>query len=835
MNKKMMKCCVTLSLCLGFSLPMAAQVAMHYQKMVQGKDGYQSRFVLKNTSGQPLKNDWTIYFSQLPQAVQNVGTTAVKIWPVNANFFAMAPTEAWTDLQPGDSLVFDASFGFKMYKTSQQPEGWFFVGSDGKPAAVPCTYAPFADSEYQRGVEYKWQRFSGVTDKALSPTDVLPAVKQARMLSGTCMLDKGFRLEADEAVAQEGRLLKEKLEEEARLSYNDKGVRIVLSVDNQLKGMDTAGTITYDGLPSPADEYYELTVGKKTITIKGCTPHAVWDGAMTLLALLRNPVNRASLACMEIKDQPDFAFRSMMLDVGRNFTPQKELKKMVDVLAEYKLDYLHLHLVDDEGWRLEIPGIPELTEVGSRRGYTTDERDCLYPGYDGNFDPEATTVGNGFISRAEYIELIKYAQARHVQIIPEIECPGHSRAAVKSMEARYYKYKDSDPQKAMEYLLTDFADSSDYEAGSAQGYRDNVMNIALPSTQRFLKHVLKEVAAMHREAGVPLPVIHLGGDEVAPGSWKKSPACHAKMRELGFTTTEELSSWFYSNLIKMMDDSLGVKFAGWQEMFSNHPHLNTAYNRSRAFGVNCWNAVAEWNAADLLFNLANQGVPMIVSNVSNTYCDLAYSANPDEPGLIWGGYVDEATPFNLLPYDPYRSQHDNVAGTATYSWKTTPEGAVSLTAEGRRNIIGVQGQLWAETIRGPQWMEYQLFPKALGVLERGWNAHPFWEAVQGEEAGKAYAEALNLWYAKIDKMELPALASRVNIHVTAPGLRYAGGAVEAAMPMTQGKIHYTVDGSEPTAVSPVYNGPVKMSKGTFKARFITNGGQQSAVSAWVVK
>lgn len=835
MNKKTRKRYVAIALCSGLSLPVAAQVAVHYQKISQGPSDYQSRIVLKNTSSQPLEDGWTLYFSLLPQEVLNVSTPALQIRPVNSNFFAMTPTDSWKAVQPGDSVVFNASFGFKLYKTSQQPEGWFFVGRDGRPVAVDCSYGPYPDSEYQRGVDYKWQRFSTVRDVALSATDLVPSVKQARLLKGSCKLDAGFCLEAGSGVTTEGDLLKEKLQEVAHLDYNEKGARIVLRVDDQLKGMEAAGTVTYEGLPSAADEYYELTVDKKTITVKGRTPHAVWDGAMTLLALLRNPANKAALPCMEIKDQPDFAFRSFMLDVGRNFTPAKNVKQLIDVLAEYKLDYLHLHLVDDEGWRLEIPGLPELTEVGSRRGYTLDEHDRLHPGYDGNYDPTAPTVGNGYITRAEYIDLIRYARDRHVQIIPEIECPGHSRAAVKSMEARYYKYKDTDPQKATEYLLTDFADSSDYQRGSAQGYHDNVMNIGMLSTQHFLQHVLTEVVKMHREAGVALPVIHLGGDEVAAGSWKKSPVCQERMKELGFTTTEELSSWFYSNIIRMMDDSLGVKYAGWQEMLSNHPHLNTAYNRSRAFGVNCWNAVAEWNAADLLYNLANQGVPMIVSNVSNAYCDLAYSPCPDEPGLIWGGYVDEATTFNLLPYNPYRSQHDNVAGTAAYPWVSTPAGAKSLTDDGRHYIIGVQGQLWAETIRGPQWVEYQLFPKALGLLERGWNAHPAWEAVEGDEASKAYGDALNLWYAKLGKMEIPALTDRVNVHVTAPGLHYADGAVEANAPMTGGHIHYTIDGSDPTADSPVYASPVKMSKGTFKARFITDKGQQSGISAWVVE
>lgn len=178
---------------------------------------------------------------------------------------------------------------------------------------------------------------------------------------------------------------------------------------------------------------------------------------------------------------------------------------------------------------MEIPGLEELTAVGSRRGHTTDESQCLYPCYDGGYDPDAKTVGNGYYSREEFIDLLKYAAERHVRIVPEIESPGHARAAIVSMRARYNKYFETDPGKATEYMLSEPEDTSRYV--SVQYYTDNVMNVALPSTYRFMEKVIQELNAMYQEAGLSLYTVHLGGDEVPRGVWMGSPKCQELMKE----------------------------------------------------------------------------------------------------------------------------------------------------------------------------------------------------------------------------------------------------------------------------------------------------------------
>ena len=219
------------------------------------------------------------------------------------------------------------------------------------------------------------------------------------------------------------------------------------------------------------------------------------------------------LEAMFVEDYPDLLYRGQMIDIARNFTTVDNLKKLIDIFASYKMNVRHFHFADDEAWRLDIPGLEELIAVGSRRGHTVDESRCLYPCYDGGCDPDAATVGNGHYSREDFIGLVRYAAERHIRVIPEIESPGHARAAIVSMKARYNKYKETDMAKATEYLLSEPEDTSRYE--SVQYYTDNVINVALPSSYRFMEKVIRELAAMYKEAGVPLSTVHLGGDEVA--------------------------------------------------------------------------------------------------------------------------------------------------------------------------------------------------------------------------------------------------------------------------------------------------------------------------------
>ena len=768
---------------------------------------YENSFVLKNISGAPLPRNWTIYYSQLPRNVKQIGNPAVKVEPVNGNFFKMYPTESFTPLAPGDSMRITFLCSYKIDRNSHAPEGTYWVATaDGKESSpLPVTLntlvlpSPESLPGYPDATKIYESNLRLENVSALQPWDILPSVKKATPAEGAVVLDGKVALAYPDAYAVEARLLKEKLSALYGLEVVDKApVTIALET-------------LADKAKAVNDEYYDMVIDSDRIKISAATPHGVFNGTQTLLAMLKGKEAPYRLDAMSVEDYPDLLYRGQMIDIARNFTTVDNLKKLVDVFASYKMNVLHFHFSDDEAWRLEIPGLEELTAVGSRRGHTTDESRCLYPCYDGGYDPDAATVGNGYYSREDFIE-------RHIRVIPEIESPGHARAAIVSMKARYNKYKDTDVEKAAEYLLSEPEDTSRY--ASVQYYTDNVINVAMPSTYRFMEKVIQELAAMYREAGVPLATVHLGGDEVARGVWLGSPKCQALMKEKGMTKPHDLAEHFITQMADIMQRN-GLKFSGWQEVALGHTEEAHRQLRTQAAGVYCWNTVPGYD--EVVYQIANNGYPVILCNVGNFYMDMAYNGHPDERGLDWGGYVDESVSFSMLPFSIYRSLRTDGAGNPV-DLDAAEKGKTVLTAEGRKNILGVQGQLFAETIRSFNGVEYLLFPKIMGLAERGWNAYPAWEELRGAQEQQAFNKALALYYEKISDMEMPYWARNgINFRLPHPGLLVKDGKLYANVAIRGAEIRYTTDGSEPDAQSALWEAPVPCHAPVVKAKTFCQG------------
>lgn len=531
-------------------------------------------------------------------------------------------------------------------------------------------------------------------------------------------------------------------------------------------------------------EYYTISVTPGGIRIAGASDDALGMARRTVARLLA--ANPDGLPVAEIVDYPDYGYRGMMIDVARNNQPMSQMRKFVDAMADHRMNKLQFHFIDDEGWRLEIPGLPELTEVGARRGYTLDEQDYLAQIYAGNGDPaSAEGTANGYITRQEFIDFLRYCRERGINVIPEIDTPGHSRSAVKSMEARYRRTGDDT------YRLREDGDTSVYR--SAQDFGDNVMNPALPGPYKLMEKVFDEIIAMYAEAGVPLEAIHIGGDEVPHGAWSGSPSAQKFMADNGMTTEHELHAYWVRTLGKMLAER-GVKMNGWQEIAIGHGEDYDAEVAPEVGGINLWVTWAG-EGEELPGNRAlKSGYPVILSAVHNYYLDLAYDRHPDERGLIWGGVVDEFKSFDGYPRQ----------------LAPKPAGAKS-------DVIGVSGQMWAETMRSPEWMDYYLFPKMLGVVERGWNADT------------TYTHAT--YNRVIAEREFPELdAKGINYRMRMPGIKAVDGKVLMNSPYEGAVIRYTLDNSEPTAQSPVYEGPVDAgSAKTVRAR-LYHRGKESATS-----
>ena len=479
--------------------------------------------------------------------------------------------------------------------------------------------------------------------------------------------------------------------------------------------------------------------------------------------------------------------------------------------------------------------------MGARRGHTTDDSEWLMPSFGSGPDPDEAP-GSGHFTRSDYVEMLRYATARHIEVIPEIDVPGHARAAIKAMDARHAALMaEGKEAEANEFLLADPDDSSEYR--SVQGWDDNVINVCQESTYRFLDKVIREVKAMYAEAGAPFEVLHTGGDEVPKGVWEKSPACSKMIQESGeVDSAHDLAGYFLRRTSDLLSEH-GLVTAGWEEIaLHEEEHGETTVKVpnedfvDKGFLPYVWNNVWGWGAEDVGYKLANAGYEVVLSNATNLYFDLAYDKDPREPGYYWAGFVDTRKPYELVPLDLFKNGQYDLLGNPM-----TPEdftGRTRLTAAGRRNVLGIQGQIWGENASSPDWMEYLTFPKMLALAERAWAAAPAWAEIEdAEERERQLNAAWSVFAHSLGGRELPRLeylAGGVHFRLPPPGAVVIDGSVHANVAYPGLGIRYTTDGSDPTPTSASFTGPMEAS-GTVKLRAFDSRGRGSLVSEVVVE
>lgn len=494
--------------------------------------------------------------------------------------------------------------------------------------------------------------------------------------------------------------------------------------------------------------WYRITLDG-TCRIEAADEDGAFYAGVTIDNIKRN-VGGNELPNAVIEDWPDLPYRGLMLDVSRNFTNKDGVLKLIDVLSHYKVNVLHLHMGDDEGWRVEIEDIPELTGFGAHHclpvqngdGSFTEETG-LIPSYSGKINPDdPANSGNGYYSHEEYVQILKYAWERRIRVLPEFDSPGHARAAIKALEK--YAARTGDES----YLMSEKEDESEYV--SVQYYTDNAINVALPGTYKFFEKVFDTMIAYYQEAGAPLTQIHVGGDEVPQGAWIGSPACRKLMEENGWDNPDRLYSYFIERLAGIAR-SRNLKLAGWQEIATGVGPDTFESIKDVLGTVNFWNTRTRGGLDQLPYEYANKGVDVVLSNMTNAYMDFAYTPDKKERGHSWGGFVDERRSFCILPYDIYRSvRWDDNAEMLDIA--DMPAGKTEL--ESRENIVGIQGQLWSETIRCFDHVTYYFFPKSVGLFERGWNASPVWEGTTRSD-DPLFISDLDRFYSIIVDREMP--------------------------------------------------------------------------------
>lgn len=621
---------------------------------------------------------------------------------------------------PGDSVVIDLVTGGWFHNAFNAPDGMHLV-IDGRAVATTSSREPIT------GRPEQWQ---------------LPGLQQDPMVYG-----------------QDAYAVNDSLRSQWR-----PGAYMQIPTPKSViltGGMTRMPVLATRHVEDERHDYYRVALTGDTALIytNSDTPDAVEAMVSRRIAESADDTGRIPEAVIE--DWADLPYRALMLDIARNYTGLEHVRKVIGLMSRYGLNVLHFHVGDDEGWRVEIPGLPELTQVGSRRGYTTtDDVPFLKQIYSGDGNPEsATSPANGYITADEYVELLRWARERGIDIIPEFDSPGHSRAAIRAMEHRYHVTGDQSLR-----LIHD-GDTSRYS--TAQYFHDNLMNPALEGPYKFWGMVMDGIKELHDRAGVPLRAIHIGGDEVPQHAWDGSDAAVKFMADNGLTHQRQLHAHFVERLARLAAER-GIMIAGWQEIALDHSPRYDATVLPVVAAVNSWT-----NAGDRGSRMASLGYPVVMSNVDYLYLDQTPTTHPEEPGLTWGGIVDEFRPLHAT-VDALCPGDDNV----------------------QKSVIGISGHLFSETVRDHGMVERYILPKLLAIAERGHNCHP--TLTDAQYFGALTAE-MQRWTAEGTQCYLRQpgirLNPRGNLEMNAP---YAS---------SMGEIHYTLDGSEPTPQSPAYTGP----------------------------
>ena len=809
-------------------------VENHYQ----GKDNFLSAFTFVNTANKPFPaKGWQLYFNFIRMVTPGELPGHVKVEHINGDLYRFTPADGFAGIAPGDSLKLDITGDAWAVNFTDAPAGLYIVWD-----AQPEKGISIKDYSIRPSTTAKQlMRYPGDKTAVITPTDifkqnaavkdipvaqlplVFPTPVSYTATGNNLVLDAFPVINADPQLAASGEVLKTELQ---------------LLLGKRASGKATVN-LTYDAAMADQQEGYSLKVTSQGIVIKAGTEAGAFYAIQSLKTLIAPNAwagvqKSVTIPGVDVTDHPRFGYRAFMIDVARNFHNKRDMLRILDLMALYKLNVLHFHFSDDEGWRVEIPSLPELTAVGARRGHSTDPNSMLPPSY-GSGPDISNPAGTGYFSRNDFIEILRYATARHIRVLPEIESPGHARAAVKSMESRYHRLKAAGKdQEANEYLLTDLQDKSEYH--SVQYWNDNVMNVALPSTYRFLDKVLGELQAMYKEAGAPLTAVHMGGDEVPGGVFEKSPACIALMQQdKSLTGVNDLWYYYYRKVNDLLK-ARGLQVAGWEEAGMRKTSLNGESQSipnpdfvNDNFQLNVWNNVIGGGQEDLSYRLANAGYKVVLSGVSNFYFDMAYMKSFDEPGFYWGGFVDVDKPFYFIPFDYYKNSKVDGRGNPV-----TPElfvGKDRLTGFGASNIPGIQGLLWSETVTSSDRMEYMMLPKLLGLAERAWAQDPAWATEKDPaKADAMYAQAWSVFSNVMGKREMPRLDyynGGFNWRIPTAGTSVDNGVVAANVQMPGLQIRYTTNGEEPTLKSPLYTTPVQAGGKTVKLKVFSPRGRSS--------
>ena len=525
---------------------------------------------------------------------------------------------------------------------------------------------------------------------------------------------------------------------------------ISLKEAESVDGKPAISFVLQEGMPK---EGYKLSVTPTLITVTASQPNGFFYGVQTIYQLLPPAVygkelkKKAdwSVPAVEIEDAPRFVHRGLMLDVCRHYAPIEYIYKFIDLLAMNKMNVFHWHLTDDQGWRIEIKKYPKLTEIGSKREKTLV--DYYYVNYPQVFDG---IEHGGYYTQEQIKEVVAYAASKYINVIPEIEMPGHALAAL----AAY-------PELSCDSTQT-------YKVSPTWGVFEQVF-CPSETTFKFFEGVMDEVVELF-----PSEYIHIGGDECPKTAWKNSAFCQQLIRQLGLkddvtpskvdgmkhSKEDKLQSYFVTRMEKYLNGK-GRNIIGWDEILEGGLAPNAT--------------VLSWRGVEGGLNAAKAGHNAIMAPMPYAYLDF-YQEDPEIAPTTIGGYTTLKK---------------------TYSYNPVPDDADELV---KKHIIGMQGNLWREYMKTSDRVDYQAFPRAMAIAETGWT-------LDANKNWKSFCERMVTEFERLEVMDTKPCLNffdvNINTHVDENGPLMV--LLETFYPNAE--IRYTTDGSEPTYGSTLYEQP----------------------------
>ncbi|CAH6809040.1 Beta-hexosaminidase [Vibrio chagasii] len=577
--------------------------------------------------------DWSLHFAFdrfiLPESLSQGELTQV------GSFCSYQPSTTVLKANNHYYLEFSIqSAPFRFYSDGLN-DAFIQTHNQGETSVLPVAISPIV-------LASPYRERSQIPEVDSAAVALIPQPNQFELKQGGFALNKACTVEVQSHLAEKASTW---LQQELLTTFE-------LAVSAELSPEEN-GDILLRSNPTLDEAEYKLTITAQQVVVESGSQSGFTHAVASLIQLVQQQdAEHFSVPYCKIADQPRFKYRGMMLDCARHFHSVEQVKRLINQLAHYKFNVFHWHLTDDEGWRIEIKQLPQLTEIGAWRG----------PDY--ALEPQYTHIAEnygGFYTQQQIREVIEYAEQRSITVIPEIDIPGHCRAAIKSLPD----------------MLVEQADTTQYK--SIQHYNDNVLNPGLSGTYQFLDIVIEEVAELF-----PSELIHMGADEVPPGVWTNSPAAQALMKEHQYQDSKDLQGHLFryaENKLKQ----LGKRMVGWEE--AQHGDK-----------VSKETIIYSWLSEEAAVNCARQGFDVVLQPAQFTYLDMTQDYAPEEPGVDWAA---------VIPLEQ------------AYTYEALAE--ISDTDPIRKRIRGIQCALWCEIVTNQKRMDYMVFPRISALAEGCWT------------------------------------------------------------------------------------------------------------------